>query len=129
MAITLRDTIVTKNFNGTTVDFIMPTSTTNTETVTFSLNNSDDNILIVADASMASPGNYTITFEKGSYPSAKAPAQIVVQDGISKVIAIDSSMIEKKNSTATFSVNSSNGPINVTGIRFAIIKRRFVTNN
>jgi hypothetical protein len=129
MAVALKDTMISKLFDAKSVEFASPTSTTSSDTFTFTLNNSNDNILLVVDATQANPGSYTISFDKGFYPSAKAPAQISVYDGDLKAIAIESGMIEKKNSTASFTVISQSGAINATGIRFGIIKKRLVTNN
>ncbi len=129
MAVALRDTFIDKNFNAITVDFVSPASSTSSETFTFSLNNSNDDILIVVDATMASPGNYTVSFDRGSYSSAKTPAQIIIQDGFMKLIAVESGVIEKKNATAAFTVTSASGAINGTGIKIALLKRRFVTNH
>ena len=129
MPTALKDTIINKKLDAKSVEFVMPTAAASSDTLTFTLSNSNDDILLMIDATQATPGTYTINFDKGGYPSSKAPAQVVVQDGFLKIISIESGMIEKKNSTAAFTVTASSGSINITGIRFAVIKNRFVTNN
>ncbi|HOJ47663.1 MAG TPA: hypothetical protein PLD48_02180 [Bacillota bacterium] len=129
MAVALQDTIITKIFNAVDLNYSTAASSTSSETFTFSLNNSNDDILLVIDASKAVPATYTVTFNKGDYPTAKTPGPVTVYDGFISVIAIESAMIEKKNATASITVTSSISNIGASGIRIAVIKKRFVTNN
>ncbi|PKM62395.1 MAG: hypothetical protein CVU97_05630 [Firmicutes bacterium HGW-Firmicutes-21] len=128
MATNLIDNILTAPYSGNPVVYTIPTSVTATESFGLKLNNSNDNIFIVADASHSSPGSYTLTFNKGDFISAKAPAPINFADGSIVFIPIESGMIEKKNATATFTVTTtiSGGLVN-TGFRLGVIKKRFVT--
>lgn len=129
MAVALQETIITKNFDAKNVQYAAPTSTTNTDTFTFALNNSSDDILLVIDTLKAAPGVFTIRFDKGDYPSSKTPDPFEVYDGLLCVISIESGMIEKKDSTAAFTVTFSNSNISNSGLKLGLIKKRFVTNN
>jgi hypothetical protein len=130
MATNLIDNILKVPYSANPVVYTTPTSVTASETFTFSLNNSDDNIYIVADASQASPGNFTLTFQKGDYVSAKAPPQIQIQDGGIVFIPIESGMIEKNDTTAAITITTtvSGGLVN-SGLKLGVIKKRFVTNH
>ena len=130
MATSIIENILTSPYSANPVVYTIPTTFTNTESFTFRLDNSDDNIFIIADASQSSPGSYTLTFEKGDFISSKTPAPINFADGAIIFIPIESGMIEKKNATAKLTVTTtiSGGLIN-TGFKLGIIKKRFVKAN
>lgn len=130
MATTLTDSFI-KHINvGSMVDYNCPTSATTTETFSFALNNSNDDIFLVIDASNATPGDYSFRLEKGNYPNAKTPSATTFSDGYVLFVPIESGMIEKKDGCALFTLttNVSNGLCS-TGLKIGVIKKKFVTNN
>ncbi|HAN21973.1 MAG: hypothetical protein A2Y15_05645 [Clostridiales bacterium GWF2_36_10] len=130
MATILTENILSTPNSGSNVNFTNPESLTNTETFSFIFNDSNDDFYIIADASASAPGNYTITFAKGDFPSAKAPAVINFTDSQVYFIMIESGMIGKDSGIATFTLTTTiTGGLANTGIKLAVVKKRFVKNN
>jgi len=123
------DNILTGVFSQKYIDFTYPESTTKTEIFSLGLSNSNDDIFIVFDASLSSPDNYMLEFNKGDFSVAQTPESISFSDGSFIIIPIESGMIKKHAKNATFKITASVSNLINSGLRLAVIKKRFVTNH
>ncbi|HBR32194.1 MAG TPA: hypothetical protein DD733_08955 [Clostridiales bacterium] len=130
MATIMTESIITVPNEANEIIFCFPTSATKSETFTFGLSDTADGFFVLADASGAMPGNYTISFAKGVYPPARTPKSFTFSDGTVIAFPVESGHIEDKNSKASFTVVSEDsGDLSNSGIKLALIKKRYVTNN
>lgn len=130
MATKIYENIISMPSRKNPVIFTLPESATSSETFTFDLNDSADDIYLIADASNSAPGNHILSLIKGDFETAKTPLPVTVSDGEVVFIPIESGIVQKKDGSAmlTLATTISGGLAN-TGIKLAIVKRRFVINN
>lgn len=129
MATTLIENIVSIPNAANRVLQTTPVSTTTSETFTFQLNNSKDDFYIIIDSIDANPIQYTLTFQKGISPAAMAIEPFTFTDGAINFFPMESGFIEGKNAEVNFTITAVSGTLATSGLKLALVKKRFVTNN
>ena len=118
--------VITSPLTGTAVTYVSPTSATASEDFTFALNDSDDNILFLLDASGAASGSFTVSFTKGGYISGKAASATVTYGNVS-ALKLSSGELQGTTGAGAFTLTTTATALANSGVKFALIKQRFVT--